>query len=255
ITLERKKEKPVFQSKLTSAEVTVGESVRFTVTVSGFPKPKVQWFLNGKIITSSTVYRFVEEKDEYTLIITQVKKEYEGEYSCTASNRFGQTTCKTILKVQVSQLSVKFQYSVTGTPFPDVQWFKGNSQIKSSQTCSVVSNPDSSGILIMNNIQQSDSGRYTCKAVNPFGEASCSAELIVFHKKVSVFHKQQLVQEQNSLLLKNIHRLYGILSRKRATRLKRELKSFTVQFQLRNNRSQKVTLKNCQHKNLPFRHL
>uniref|UniRef100_A0A673JCV9 Ig-like domain-containing protein n=1 Tax=Sinocyclocheilus rhinocerous TaxID=307959 RepID=A0A673JCV9_9TELE len=94
-TLERKKEKPVFQSKLTSAEVTVGESVRFTVTVSGFPKPKVQWFHNGKVITSSTVYRFVEEKDD---------------------------------------------------------------------------NPDGSGILIMNNIQQSDSGLYTCKAVNPFGE-------------------------------------------------------------------------------------
>ncbi|XP_051980649.1 titin-like, partial [Xyrauchen texanus] len=230
-SIERKKEKPVFESKLTPAEVTVGDSVRFTVTVSGFPKPKVQWFHNGKAITSSLVYKFVEERDEYTLIITEVKKEYEGEYSCSASNRFGQTTCKTMLKVQVSDLSVaerwveqmfkipgqppcfttqiqpvqcaegsdvKFQYRVTGSPLPDVQWFKGGFQIKSSQTCSVVSNPDGSGFLTMNVIQQKDSGLYTCKAFNPFGEASCSAELIVFHKNVSVFHQQQLVQEQKS---------------------------------------------------------
>uniref|UniRef100_A0A9J8DLG7 Ig-like domain-containing protein n=1 Tax=Cyprinus carpio carpio TaxID=630221 RepID=A0A9J8DLG7_CYPCA len=188
-------EKPVFQSKLTPAEVTIGESVRFTVTVSGFPKPKVQWFHNGKVITSSTVYKFVEERDEYTLIITQVKKEYEGEYSCTATAEKwveqmfklpGQPPCFTtqIQPVRCAEGSeVKFQYRVTGTPFPDVQWFKSKSQIKSSQTCSVVSNPDGTGFLIMNNIQQSDSGLYTCKAVNPFGEASCSAELIVSMKE------------------------------------------------------------------------
>uniref|UniRef100_A0A8C2EW47 Ig-like domain-containing protein n=1 Tax=Cyprinus carpio TaxID=7962 RepID=A0A8C2EW47_CYPCA len=113
----------------------------------------------------------------------------------------GQPPCFTtqIQPVRCAEGSeVKFQYRVTGTPFPDVQWFKSKSQIKSSQTCSVVSNPDGTGFLIMNNIQQSDSGLYTCKAVNPFGEASCSAELIVSHKKVSVFHKQQLVQEQKS---------------------------------------------------------
>uniref|UniRef100_A0A8C2FME7 Ig-like domain-containing protein n=1 Tax=Cyprinus carpio TaxID=7962 RepID=A0A8C2FME7_CYPCA len=188
-------------------------------TLSGFPKPKVQWFHNGKVITSSTVYKFVEERDEYTLIITQVKKEYEGEYSCTASNRFGQTTsekwveqmfklpgqppCFTtqIQPVRCAEGSeVKFQYRVTGTPFPDVQWFKSKSQIKSSQTCSVVSNPDGTGFLIMNNIQQSDSGLYTCKAVNPFGEASCSAELIYPMSSHQVETKLPIVKEHSQVI-------------------------------------------------------
>uniref|UniRef100_A0A3P9Q0F6 Ig-like domain-containing protein n=1 Tax=Poecilia reticulata TaxID=8081 RepID=A0A3P9Q0F6_POERE len=98
-TLEKKKEKPVFLSQLSPAAVTSGETARFTVKVSGFPKPIVQWSRNGRVIKSSSAYRLVEEKEEYTLVITKVTSEYEGEYSCTATNRFGQTTCTTYLEV------------------------------------------------------------------------------------------------------------------------------------------------------------
>lgn len=230
-SLEKKKKAPDFVTKLTPSVVTVGSSARFTVTVSGFPKPKVQWFRNGKSITSSSVYKFVEERNEYSLIISKVKKELEGEYSCTASNRFGQTTCTTTLKVEVSDLSLaekwveqmfkipgepprfttqiqvvqcaegceaKFHYKVTGTPHPEIQWFKGSSQIKPSPNCCIVTDPDGTGFLIMIDAQQKDSGLYTCRASNCFGEATCSAELVVFRKSFSVSHQQQLVREQKA---------------------------------------------------------
>lgn len=219
-TLEKKKEKPVFLTQLSPAAVTSGETARFTVHISGFPKPSVQWFHNGKIIKSSSVYKIIEEKEEYTLIVTKVTTEYEGEYSCTASNRFGKTTCTAYLEVKKPDVSqaekwvekmfkitgqpptfsvqiqpvrcseggeVLFSYKASGDPAPDVKWFKGAFQIQPSRNCIIIANPDGSGHVNMKNVKQEDSGLYTCKASNQFGEASCSAELVVFRES----HKQE----------------------------------------------------------------
>ncbi|XP_070305345.1 titin-like [Salvelinus sp. IW2-2015] len=231
-TMEKKKEKPVFVTQLSPVAVTIGDIARFTVTISCLPKPNVQWFHNGRVITSSSVYTFVQERDEYTLVINKVEKEFEGEYSCTASNRFGQSTCTTFLNIQVSDTKkperqvekmfkptgqppefiktiepvqcsegglALFKYIVTGNPLPEVQWLKGSYQIQPSKYCIVVNNPDGSGFINMKGIQKEDSGLYTCKASNPSGEASCSAELIVFRESVSISQHQEqhvVVQKQ-----------------------------------------------------------
>ena len=228
-TFEKKKEKPVFITQISPAELSVGETAKFTVTVSGFPKPNVQWFHKGQEITSSSVYTFHQEDNQYTLNISQVQTEYEGEYSCTVSNRFGQSTCSALLHVKVKEIpkseswfevtgqtpfftreiestqcteghQAQFQYKVTGNPLPDVQWFRGSYQIQPSKYFTVVNNPDGSGHLNMKGIQQEDSGLYTCRASNASGEAFCSAELIVFRDTASVTSRQEytLAQKQKS---------------------------------------------------------
>uniref|UniRef100_A0A669F856 Ig-like domain-containing protein n=1 Tax=Oreochromis niloticus TaxID=8128 RepID=A0A669F856_ORENI len=192
---------PVFLTQLSGAAVNTGETARFTVKVSGFPKPTVQWSHNGKVVKSSSVYKLIEEKDEYTLVITQVTSEYEGKYSCTATNRFGQTTCTTYLEVKKPEASqaekwvekmfkltgqpakgteASFNYKVSGDPVPDIKWFKGPFQIQPSRNCIIRTNSDGSGFIIIKNAKQEDSGLYTCKASNQFGETACSAELVVF---------------------------------------------------------------------------
>lgn len=224
-TLEKKKEKPVFLSQFSPASVCVGETAKLTVRVSGVPKPVIQWSHNGKVITSSSVYKMVEEKEDYTLVITKVTSEYEGEYSCTATNRFGQTTCTTYLEVKsvdVSQAEkwvekmfkvtgqppsfsvqiqplrcpegteVLFDYKVSGDPIPDVNWYKGAFQIQPSRNCIIGSNPDGSGCLKLKTVKQEDSGMYMCKASNKFGEASSSAELAVVKESVVVSKQEEV---------------------------------------------------------------
>lgn len=228
-TLEKKKEKPVFLSQVSPASVCVGETAKFTVKVSGVPKPVVQWSHNGKVITSSSVYKLIEEKEDYTLVITKVTSEYEGEYSCTATNRFGQTTCTTYLEVKSVDISqaekwvekmfkvtgqppkfsvpiqpsrcpegteVSFHYEVSGDPVPDVKWYKGAFQVQPSRNCVIISNPDGSGCLNLKSLKQEDSGMYMCKASNKFGEASSSAELAVFKESVVVSKQEQLTVVQ-----------------------------------------------------------
>lgn len=218
-TLEKKIEKPVFVTKVSPAIVTEGNTAKFTAVVAGFPKPVIQWHHNGQVITTSSIYTFVKENEKYTLVISNVKKELEGEYTCTASNNFGKSTCASFLHVKVNdgkkveqticqppyftkeiesvQCTVGdqaiFEYKVTGSPLPEIQWFRGPHHIQPSNYCIIFSNIDGSGCMKIMDIQQSDGGLYSCRASNPLGEAFCNAELIVFLDTVSISQPQEEV--------------------------------------------------------------
>uniref|UniRef100_A0A8B9LLU6 Ig-like domain-containing protein n=1 Tax=Astyanax mexicanus TaxID=7994 RepID=A0A8B9LLU6_ASTMX len=190
---------------------------KFTVIISAFPKPTVQWYYNKQIITSSSVYTFVEERDKYTLVINDVRKELEGEYSCTASNRLVKDTkdveepvaqppyfTKPIEPMQCTVGgNAVFEYRVTGVPLPSVQWLKDSCHIQPGKFCNMVNNVDGSGFLKIINVQKNDSGLYSCRASNLRGEASCSADLIVFLGTVSMsqmqFERQKTTYESSRI--------------------------------------------------------
>ncbi|KAM3916016.1 titin-like [Leptodactylus fuscus] len=104
--LEIKKEVsfPIFIQQLSSVEAKIGDVVKLSVIVSGFPKPKIQWLHNGNMLSSSETYTFVYDDNEYSCIIPYVNKANEGEYTCIATNEQGETICSSYLTVQTIEV-------------------------------------------------------------------------------------------------------------------------------------------------------
>ncbi|KAH0621550.1 hypothetical protein JD844_022945 [Phrynosoma platyrhinos] len=237
-SLEVTKEKsnvPTFLKHVSNAEISLGDIAILSVSVTGNPKPQIQWFFNSVKLTSSPDYKFVFDDENYSLIILSTKFHHEGEYTCIASNIHGETTCSAYLKVNpegdnreletelvtkipqppyfvrklssaqcVEGASSVFEYQVTGEPAPEIHWFRGNSQIFSSAHYIIIHNSDGSGSLMVNNCQRDDSGLYLCKGINSLGEATSSAELIILLDISSAFalKEQKSPHKKHSKLYK-----------------------------------------------------
>nr|8P35_A Chain A, Titin [Homo sapiens]8P35_B Chain B, Titin [Homo sapiens]8P35_C Chain C, Titin [Homo sapiens]8P35_D Chain D, Titin [Homo sapiens]8P35_E Chain E, Titin [Homo sapiens]8P35_F Chain F, Titin [Homo sapiens] len=90
---------PIFIKEVSNADISMGDVATLSVTVIGIPKPKIQWFFNGVLLTPSADYKFVFDGDDHSLIILFTKLEDEGEYTSMASNDYGKTICSAYLKI------------------------------------------------------------------------------------------------------------------------------------------------------------
>eukprot|EP00062_Callorhinchus_milii_P005912 gi/632946130/ref/XP_007888405.1/ PREDICTED: titin-like [Callorhinchus milii] len=107
---------PVFIKQISNIEVFVEDVAKFSVTVTGIPKPSIQWFYNSKKLSPSQNYKFVYDKNEYSLIISYTKLTDEGEYTCSASNVYGETSCSAYLRVKVKEDMGGFRKSAAKPP-------------------------------------------------------------------------------------------------------------------------------------------
>jgi hypothetical protein len=85
---------PKIANKLDNVTVSEGEQAKFTVKVSGKPKPSVKWFKDDLEIELSENIEIVEtEENEVTLTIKACKSpENAGNYSAKVFSEFGEVT-------------------------------------------------------------------------------------------------------------------------------------------------------------------
>nr|XP_009929010.1 PREDICTED: titin [Haliaeetus albicilla] len=215
---------PIFLKEVSDVEVCQGDVARLSVTVTGSPAPKIQWFFNSMKLTPSMDCKLVFAGNDHSLILPYAGVQDEGDYTCVASNVHGKTTCSAHLHVRqripglpcfarepdsvrcALGFTAVFEYTVAGVPCPDVQWFKGSDQIFSDARHSVAHHADGSGSLTVRECMEEDAGLYTCRAVSTLGEATCSAELLVLPEEEHAVCRQSpalqhsAVAEDHSLL-------------------------------------------------------
>lgn len=192
--------KPIFSQKLFEQKEGLGNDAKLSVKVSGVPHPEVQWFFNDKPIYSSDKHKFKNDGDHHMLTVRNCAPSDAGLYKCHARNREGEDTTQGNLGIverterhpraeppnflkRIGDLEGfegmkgKFTACVTGYPEPEIDWFKDDVKLFPSEKYNMESNDNGLIRLIVNHMNENDVGHYTCKAYNPSGEDSCTADL------------------------------------------------------------------------------
>lgn len=203
VLVEETMRAPEFVKRPTNAQVTERNAARFETVVSGLPLPEIEWLKDGKVIQESHRFKLDFGENRSVLSILDAKLTDESEYTCVISNKAGKDSWHVELiveeavvppefvrKMSTIELSegdlAQFDVRVSGTPVPDVQWFKDDVPMHDSEKIEMRSDDDQRSLVIKDCISK-DAGRYRCTAVNEAGQTSCYGELIVAQKAVQPY--------------------------------------------------------------------
>uniref|UniRef100_UPI0037E715CC neural cell adhesion molecule 1b isoform X4 n=1 Tax=Semicossyphus pulcher TaxID=241346 RepID=UPI0037E715CC len=202
----------VWQSEV-NATAEVGQPAMLTCAVDGYPEPMVTWTRNEAVLEAGEKYSFNEDGSEMTIM--DVAKLDEGEYTCIAKNKAGESEQELSLRVFVkpkityivNQSTSEMEEQVTltceasGDPTPTINWSFGDrvftegeqahlnriyqaswtrpEQHKSLDGNVVVRSDARVSSLTLKYVKYTDAGQYLCTARNAIGEDEQTAYLEV----------------------------------------------------------------------------
>ncbi|XP_055837624.1 roundabout homolog 2 isoform X2 [Episyrphus balteatus] len=197
---------PKFVLKPQDKKIGLNGVARFQCVADGNPPPSVFWTKEGSsmLMFPNNSYGHLHVSNEGTLQINGVQKDDAGYYVCSAFSVVDSTTIRAFLQVTsvddtpppIIQIGPSNQTlpkgsvamlpcRATGTPMPRVKWYKDGVPLQSGHRFMIVQG----GSLRIDDLQQTDTGLYTCTASSESGETSWSATLTVEKISSSVLHR------------------------------------------------------------------
>ncbi|CAG5863670.1 unnamed protein product [Menidia menidia] len=193
--------------------VIEGSLITLVCESSGIPPPNLTWRKEGSELKSDQRVKVLSGGRQ--LHISRAEKTDTASYTCTASSPAGTTSKEYNLQVYVRPSirrsegdvddvtvtkggDVTLQCAAEGVPRPAVTWLKDGRPITGQHGAKVL---DEGRLLQIKNAKVSDTGRYTCIAVNVAGQADIKHDISV-HVPPSIIGQMQF-PENVSVVVKN----------------------------------------------------
>merc|ERR1712027_24197 len=182
---ETEKFKPCFVTKPEAVSTTEGGSARFCCRVTGYPKPRVMWLINGHTVINGSRHKLIYDgmwhldipKCEYREPDWLVKmKELKKKLAET------EQAPKFIREIKEVRLKegqrARFEAGYAGYPKPEVVWYFQGEILKNSSKVQIKVREDSSTLTIID-CSFDDAGIYECRASNNLGTDKTKGSLTV----------------------------------------------------------------------------
>ncbi|XP_036834633.1 hemicentin-1 isoform X2 [Oncorhynchus mykiss] len=170
--------------------IIAGYPIQLECKATGSPVPAITWYKDGRPLTSAAGVTIL--KRGQLLEIDRAQLSDAGLYRCIAVNVAGTSELSHRLQVYVppaissrsAMVTVvvndpaRLECEATGVPLPSLTWLKDGSPVASvSDGIQVLSGGT---VLSLSSAQVSDTGKYTCVAVNAGGEQQREYDLRVY---------------------------------------------------------------------------
>uniref|UniRef100_A0A3B4YD95 Ig-like domain-containing protein n=1 Tax=Seriola lalandi dorsalis TaxID=1841481 RepID=A0A3B4YD95_SERLL len=173
---ESEKTKPDIVLLPEPARVLEGDIARFRCRVTGYPAPKVNWYLNGQLIRKSKRYR-LRYDGIYYLEIVDIKSYDAGEVRVVADNPLGTTEHTVKLEIQqkedfrsVLRRAPEAKAAEAAHETGRVMWMKDGQELDMSEERYYVHR------LMIQTVRMSDAGEYSVVAGSSVSKAQLNVE-------------------------------------------------------------------------------